>query len=58
METLSEYIAAEYGGNMAAFSRDHDVAYEQVQRRLKKDCIWHDGEVWEQRTTFNEKEWG
>lgn len=54
--TLKQHIKANHDNNLAQFAlwlseRTHKtIRYQQVQRWVKLDCIWHDGRVWAPKT--------
>lgn len=48
--TLKQHIKTNHANNLAAFARTIGKTYQQVQRWVKLDCIWHDGRVWAPKT--------
>jgi len=47
---LKKHIKDSHNNNLAAFARHIGSTYQQVQRWVKLDCIWHDGRVWAPKT--------
>jgi len=47
---LKQHIKENHDNNLAQFARSIGTTYQQVQRWIKLDCIWHDGRVWAPKT--------
>jgi hypothetical protein len=51
---LKKHINKNHGGNASAFAKSAGTTYQQVQRWIKLDCIWHDGDVWQRKTKLTQ----
>lgn len=47
---LRNFINNHHNGNVTAFARSIGSTYQQVQRWIKLDCIWHNGRVYAPKT--------
>jgi len=43
---LIDYIQEQHNGNVSAFAKSQGVRPFQVDRWLKRDCVWRDGGIW------------
>ena len=43
---LIDYIQQQHNGNVSAFAKSQGVKPFQVDRWLKRDCVWRDGGIW------------
>ena len=49
---LDQYILQSFGGNKSKFARSIGVFRQQVDAWLNLDCIWHHGNIWQNKTKF------
>lgn len=47
---LIEHIELDHSGSLTIFASTVGVSYQQVQRWIKLDCIWHEGRVYAPKT--------
>jgi hypothetical protein len=49
---LTEHIETYHSGNISAFALSIGKHRQQVQKWLKMDCIWHNGNVWQNKSNL------
>ncbi|MBL4753751.1 MAG: hypothetical protein JKY52_09200 [Flavobacteriales bacterium] len=46
MKLLRDHIDKSYGGNISHFAEAYEESRQQVQRWLRRDAMWQNGQVY------------